>query len=93
MSGLKFSKCLNQTSLICIFKAFGVIVLHFIKGGKIESGGHFTNKKKRSVFEGIGGAPNGSVGLPEPHLFLGGSAGGNDVTIILCNSLDLRLDI
>jgi hypothetical protein len=27
--GLKFSKCLNQTSLICIFKAFGVILLHF----------------------------------------------------------------
>jgi hypothetical protein len=47
MSAVKFSKCLNQTSLICIFKAFGVILLHF-KVDKFNQGVilHFWGGKK-----------------------------------------------
>jgi hypothetical protein len=38
-----------------------------IIGGKIDSGGgNFTKNYW------VGGAPNGSVGLQEPHLFFGG---------------------
>jgi hypothetical protein len=64
--GLKFSKCLNQTALIFIFKAFGVILLHF-KVEKIESRGNFT--KKICLWVGR---------VPEPHLFFffGGEPNG-----------------
>jgi hypothetical protein len=44
---MKFSKCLNQTSLICIFKTFGVILLHF-KVEKLNQGVILQKK----IFEG-----------------------------------------
>jgi hypothetical protein len=46
MSGLKFSKYFNQTSLICIFKAFGVILLHF-KVEKLNQGVILQKKIKK----------------------------------------------
>jgi hypothetical protein len=65
--GFKFSKCLNQTSLICVFKAFGVILLDFkvekFNQGVILQTVFYKIKKK---FEGV---KNESVGLPEPHIF------------------------